>query len=79
MEFERFAVFVKFAFRRIMLISGFFDFVIADRATGGFNESGINGNAFIDSEALVFKLAQDLGVDLIHGFFGKPCPKTGEC
>ena len=52
MEFERIAVFVKFAFRRIMHISGFFDFVIADRATGGFNESGINGNAFIDSEGL---------------------------
>ena len=38
-EFKRLAVFIKFAFRRIMLISGFFDFVIADRATGGFNVS----------------------------------------
>ena len=43
-----------------MLICGFLDFFIADRATGGFNESGLNGNAFIDSEALGFKLAKDL-------------------
>ena len=62
-----------------MLISGFFDFVIADRAVGGFNQSGINGNAFIDTEALGLKLAQNFGVDLIHGFFGKPCSKAGEC
>jgi hypothetical protein len=55
-----------------MLISGFLDFVIADRATGGFNQSGINGNVFIDSEALGFKLAKNFGVDLIHGFFGPP-------
>jgi len=59
-EFERLAVFIQFAFRCIMLISGFFDFVVANRATGGSNESGINGNAFIDSEALGFKLSQDL-------------------
>ncbi len=78
-EFKRLAVFIKFAFRRIMLISGLLDFIIADGATGGFNESGINGNAFIDSEPLGFKLAKDFGVDLIHGFFGKPCSKTGEC
>ena len=79
MEFKRFAVFIKFAFRRIMLISGLLDFVIADRPTGGFNESGINGNAFIDSEALGFKLTKNFGVDLIHGFFCEPCSKTGEC
>ena len=28
-----------------MFISGLLDFIIADRSTGGFNESGINGDA----------------------------------
>jgi hypothetical protein len=78
-EFKRLAVFIKLALRPIMLISGLLDFVIANWPTGGFNESGIDGNAFIDSEALGFKLAKNFGVDLIHGFFGKPCSKTGEC
>jgi hypothetical protein len=54
-----------------MLISGFLDFIIPDRMTGGFNESGINGNAFIDSEVLGFKLAKNLGVELIHGILGQ--------
>jgi hypothetical protein len=35
-----------------MFISGLLDFIIADRPAGGFNESGINGDAFIDGEAL---------------------------
>jgi len=59
-ELKGFAVFIKFALGRIFYVSEFFDFIIADRATGGFNESGINGNAFIDSQALGFKLTQDL-------------------
>jgi hypothetical protein len=42
MELKRLAIFVKLTFRRIMLISGFFDFVIADRAAREFNESNIN-------------------------------------
>ena len=79
MEFKRLAIFVKPALRRIMLISGFFDFFIADRAAGGFDKSGINGDALIDSEALELKLSKDIGVDLIHGFFWKPCSEAGEC
>ena len=56
-----------------MFISGLLDFIIADRSTGGFNESGINGDAFIDGEALGFKLTKDFGIYLIHGFFRKSC------
>jgi hypothetical protein len=52
-----------------MLISGLLDFVIANRPTGGFNASGIDGNAFIDSEALGFKLAKNFGVDLSSKVF----------
>ena len=35
----------------------------------GFNEPGIDGNTFIDGKALVFKLTEDILVDLIHGIF----------
>jgi hypothetical protein len=56
----------------MMLISGLLDFLIADRATGGFNEPCISGNAFVDSETLGFKLSQVFGFDLIHGFLGPP-------
>jgi hypothetical protein len=47
----------------------FFNLIITDGMTGGFNESGINSNAFIDGNALAFELAEDFGVYLIHGFF----------
>jgi hypothetical protein len=36
---------------------------------GGFNQSGINSAVFINAQALVFELSQDLRVDLIHSFF----------
>ncbi len=62
-----------------MLILGLLDFVIADRPTGGFNEPGINGNAFIDSESLGLKLAKNLRVDLIHSFFGQSFSEAREC
>ena len=79
MEFKRLAVFIKLTFRRIMFISHFCDFSIADRSAGRFDESGVNGNTFIDGESLRFKLVKDFGVDLFQGFFGKPSSKTGEC
>ena len=43
--------------------------VIANGTAGGFNEPGIDGNTFIDGKALVFKLTENFGVDLIHGIF----------
>lgn len=49
----------------------FSEVIIAERSAGGLDESGINGNAFIDSQTLVFKLAQNFGIELIHGFFGE--------
>ena len=61
-----------------MLISRFFDFIIADRMTGGFNESGVNSDAFLNAQPMVFKLSQDLGVDLIHSFFGESASKARE-
>ena len=52
-----------------MLIPEFFNLVIADGTTGGFNKPRINGNAFIDGKALFFELAKYFGVDLVHGYF----------
>ena len=47
----------------------FFKLIIAEGTTGGFNESGIDGNAFIDGQALAFELSQDFRVELVHGLF----------
>jgi hypothetical protein len=45
---------------------------------GGFNKSGVNRDAFINAQALALKLAQDLRVDLIYGFFGQSFSKARE-
>ena len=47
MEFKRLVVFVELAVRRIILISGLLDFIVAGWPTGGFNEPGINGNVLL--------------------------------
>jgi len=47
--------------------------------TGRFYQSGINGNTFIDGEALRSKLTKYFRIDLVHGFFGEPTPKKGGC
>ena len=60
MEFNRIAVFIELAFRCIVFFSCFLDFVVADGAACRFNEPGINCDAFIDSKALLFKLAENL-------------------
>jgi len=53
-------------------------FIIAERPAGGFNKPGVNGDAFINAQALVFKLAQDFGIDLIHSFFGQSASEARE-
>ena len=63
------AVFIEFSFKSISLFSYFFKLIIAEGTTGGFNESGIDGNAFIDGQALAFELSQDFRVELVHGLF----------
>jgi len=79
MKLERITVFIKITLRRIMLISRFLYFIIADGFTGGFYQPGVNGNAFIDGVALRFKLTKYFRVDLVHGFFGEPSTEAGEC
>jgi hypothetical protein len=51
-----------------MLIPKFFNLVFADGTTDRFNKPRIDGNTFINSKALAFKLTKDFGVDLVHGF-----------
>jgi len=58
-EFFGFTVFIKFTFRRIVFFFQFLEFLVADRPAGGFNESGINSDAFIDGKALAFELTED--------------------
>ena len=43
-----------------MLIPKFFNLIITDGTACRFNEPGIDGNAFIDSKALFFELAENL-------------------
>jgi len=38
-----------------------FNLIITEGMTGGFNEPGIDSNAFINGKALTFKLAEDYG------------------
>tara|TARA_B100000315_G_scaffold192603_1_gene183046 strand:- start:2015 stop:2200 length:186 start_codon:yes stop_codon:yes gene_type:complete len=37
----------------------------ADRQTGGFNQPGVNDDAFIDDQLICFELSYDLGIDFI--------------
>ena len=60
------------------MFSNFSQLIITEQAAGGFNEPGINGNAFIDGEFLAFELAKYFGVELILGQFGEPGPETRE-
>ena len=73
-----FTIFINFTFESISFFSKLFDFIITDRMAGGFNQPGVNSDAFINAQALVFKLAQDLRVDLIHSFFGESASKARE-
>jgi hypothetical protein len=43
-----------------MFIPEFMDVFIADRPDGGFNQPGIDGNAFVDGQSPAFELTQDL-------------------
>jgi len=54
--FFGFTVFIEFAFRGLAFFSQFFDFVVADRAVGEFHQPGIDGDAFVDGEPLLFEL-----------------------
>jgi hypothetical protein len=62
-------MFIEFTFRHIMFVFKFFNLIIADGATCRFDKPGINGDAFINSQALLFKLTEDFRIDLIHGIF----------
>jgi len=48
-ELEGSAVLVELAFRCLSFFSEFFNFIIADWTTSGVNQSGIDGNAFINA------------------------------
>jgi hypothetical protein len=77
-ELQWFAVFIMLSFLGLAVIALFFQLVVAQGAACRLDQSGIHGNAFVDGEPLLLELAQDLGVDRIHGGFGQPAAEAGE-
>jgi hypothetical protein len=55
-----------------------FQLILTQGATGRLNQAGIHGNALVDGKPLLLELAQDLGVDRIHGLLGQSATETGE-
>ncbi len=53
--------------------------VYPGRMAGGFNQPGINGNTFIDRQALFLVLAEDFAIYLIHGIFRQSFSEPREC
>jgi hypothetical protein len=76
-EFKRLAVFVPFTVFSLAVFTLFFQFILTQRPTGGFDQPSIHGNALVDGKPLLFELAPDLGVDLVHSFFGHPDRGSG--
>jgi len=77
-ELKRLAVFIPITVFSLAAFTLFFQFILTQRPAGGFDQPGIHGNTLVDGKALLFELAQDLGVDLVHGFFGQPAAEAGE-
>ena len=48
--------------RSIAFFFEFFELIVAEQPAGGFDESGIHGNALVDGQSFGFELAQDFGV-----------------
>ena len=77
-KLERLAGFIPLAFFGVAVLTLLFQFVLAQRLAGRSNQAGIDGDALIDGKPLFFELAQDFGVDRIHGFFGQAASEAGE-
>ena len=77
-ELQRFAGFIPLALFGVAVFALLFQLILAQGPAGGANQAGIHGNAFVDAKPLLFELAQDFGIDRIHGLLGKPAAETGE-
>ena len=70
--------FILFSLFGLAVFALFFQLVVAQRPAGGLDQTGIHGNALVDGKPLVLELAQDFGVDLVHGLFGQASSEAGE-
>ena len=64
------------AFFGIAMRAFLFQFIVAKRSTGRFHQAGVHGHALVDGKPLSFELAQDLGVDLLHGGLAQPAAES---
>ena len=77
-ELQRLAVFIALPFFGLAVFTLLFQFILTQGSTGGLDQAGIHGHAFIDANSLLLELAQDLGVDRIHGGFGQSASEARE-
>ena len=77
-ELEGFAGFIPLSLFSLAVFTLLFQLILAQGSAGGLDQAGIDGNALIDTKPLLLELAQDLGVDRIHGFLGQAAAEAGE-
>ena len=77
-ELQRLSGFILFSFFGLAVFTLLFQFILTQGSTGGLDQAGIHGNALIDAKPLLLELAQDFGIDRIHGGFGQPASEAGE-
>ena len=77
-ELKRIALFIPLALFTVAVFALLFQLILTQGSTGGLNQAGIHGNALVDGKPLLLELAQDLGVDRIHGLLGQPAAEAGE-
>ena len=77
-ELKRLAIFIPLTLISLTVFALLFQLIVAQRPAGGLDQAGIHGNALVDGKPLLLELAQDLGVDRVHGGFGQPTAEAGE-
>ena len=77
-ELKRIAIFIPLAIFTVAVFALLFQLISTQGSTGGLNQAGIHGNALVDGKPLLLELAQDFGVDRIHGILGQPVAEAGE-
>ena len=77
-ELKQLAGFIALSFFSLAVLTLLFQFILTQGSTGRLNQAGIHSNAFVDGKPLLLELAQDLGIDRIHGLLGQSTAEAGE-
>ena len=75
-ELQRFAVFILFTFLTVAVRAFLLQIIVAHGAAGRFHQAGVHGHTLVDGKPPGLELAQDLGVDLLHGGLAQPVAKA---